>query len=83
MFVFKAAVVGAGTMGAAIAQLAAYQGLHVVLKDIRQDLVDEGLKRVESLMTRHAFKTEVDDEARTFLFPQNARLIPPGVEVRS
>jgi GST-like protein len=40
-------------------------------------------KRVESLMTRHAFKTEVDDEARTFLFPQNARLIPPGVEARS
>ncbi len=44
------AVVGAGTMGAAIAQLAAYQGLKVVLKDIRQDLVDGGLKRVESLM---------------------------------
>jgi 3-hydroxyacyl-CoA dehydrogenase/enoyl-CoA hydratase/3-hydroxybutyryl-CoA epimerase len=37
-------------MGAAIAQLAAYQGLKVVLKDIRQDLVDGGLKRVESLM---------------------------------
>jgi 3-hydroxyacyl-CoA dehydrogenase/enoyl-CoA hydratase/3-hydroxybutyryl-CoA epimerase len=44
------AVVGAGTMGAAIAQLAAYQHLKVVLKDIRQNLVDEGLKRVESLM---------------------------------
>ncbi len=44
------AVVGAGTMGAAIAQLAAFQGLNVVLKDIRQDLVDAGLKRLESLM---------------------------------
>jgi 3-hydroxyacyl-CoA dehydrogenase/enoyl-CoA hydratase/3-hydroxybutyryl-CoA epimerase len=44
------AVVGAGTMGAGIAQLAAYQGLNVVLKDIRQVLVDDGLKRIESLM---------------------------------
>ena len=43
------AVVGAGTMGAAIAQLAAFQGLKVVLKDIRQEFVDAGLKRIESL----------------------------------
>jgi len=31
-------------------------------------------QRAEALQSRHAFKTEVDEEARKFLFPQNARL---------
>lgn len=31
-------------------------------------------QRVEALRNRHAFKTEMDDEARQALFPQNARL---------
>lgn len=31
-------------------------------------------QRAEALKTRHAFKTEVDEEARKMLFPQNARL---------
>ena len=43
MFVFKAAVVGAGTMGGQIAQTIAAAGIPVMLKDIRQDLVDAGL----------------------------------------
>jgi enoyl-CoA hydratase/3-hydroxyacyl-CoA dehydrogenase len=43
MFVFKAAVVGAGTMGGQIAQTIAAAGFPVVLKDINQDLVKAGL----------------------------------------
>jgi enoyl-CoA hydratase/3-hydroxyacyl-CoA dehydrogenase len=43
MFVFKAAVVGAGTMGGQIAQTIAAAGIPVVLKDINQDLVQAGL----------------------------------------
>jgi enoyl-CoA hydratase / 3-hydroxyacyl-CoA dehydrogenase len=43
MFVFKAAVVGAGTMGGQIAQTIAVAGFPVVLKDINQDLVQAGL----------------------------------------
>ena len=31
-------------------------------------------QRAEALKTRHAFKTEMDDEARRSMFPQNARL---------
>ena len=42
-------------------------------------LVDEinarpAAQRAEALKTRHAFKTEMDDDARKALFPQNARL---------
>jgi len=43
VFVFKAAVVGAGTMGGQIAQTIAAAGIPVLLKDINQDLVDQGL----------------------------------------
>lgn len=43
MFVFKAAVVGAGTMGGQIAQAIAAAGFPVVLKDVGDELVQAGL----------------------------------------
>ncbi len=43
MFVFKAAVVGAGTMGGQIAQTIAAAGIPVELKDISEELVQAGL----------------------------------------
>jgi enoyl-CoA hydratase/3-hydroxyacyl-CoA dehydrogenase len=43
VFVFKAAVVGAGTMGGQIAQTIAAAGFPVVLKDINRELVQAGL----------------------------------------
>ncbi len=49
MFVFKAAVVGAGTMGGEIAQVIASAGIPVLLKDIQQELVDLGLKKAEEV----------------------------------
>src|SRR5881227_2197411 len=49
MFVFKAAVVGAGTMGGQIAQTIAASGIPVVLKDIKQELVDAGLNEARNV----------------------------------
>ena len=49
MFVFKAAVVGAGTMGGEIAQVCAAAGVDVVLKDVDQKFVDQGLEKAESV----------------------------------
>jgi enoyl-CoA hydratase / 3-hydroxyacyl-CoA dehydrogenase len=49
MFVFKAAVVGAGTMGGQIAQTIAAAGIPVVLKDINQDLVQAGLDEARNV----------------------------------
>jgi enoyl-CoA hydratase/3-hydroxyacyl-CoA dehydrogenase len=43
MFVFKAGVVGAGTMGGQIAQSIAAAGIPVVLKDVDEALVQAGL----------------------------------------
>jgi 3-hydroxyacyl-CoA dehydrogenase len=49
MFVFKAAVVGAGTMGGEIAQVIAAAGLDVVLKDVDQTVVDQGLEKAKQV----------------------------------
>jgi 3-hydroxyacyl-CoA dehydrogenase len=49
MFVFKAAVVGAGTMGGEIAQVLAAADLPVVLKDVDQKFVDQGLEKARSV----------------------------------
>ena len=49
MFVFKAAVVGAGAMGGEIAQTIASAEIPVVLKDVDQKFVDAGLEKARSL----------------------------------
>src|SRR5688572_13201985 len=55
MFVFKAAVVGAGTMGGEIAQAIAAAEIPVVLKDIDQKFVDQGLDKA-----REVTKSQLD-----------------------
>jgi 3-hydroxyacyl-CoA dehydrogenase len=49
MYVFKAAVVGAGTMGGEIAQVIASAGIPVVLKDVEQKFVDTGLNKAREV----------------------------------
>jgi enoyl-CoA hydratase / 3-hydroxyacyl-CoA dehydrogenase len=49
MFVFKAAVVGAGTMGGQIAQTIAASGTPVVLKDVKDELVQAGLDEARNV----------------------------------
>ena len=49
MFVFKAAVVGAGTMGGQIAQTIAAAGVPVILKDIDERLVQAGIDEAQNV----------------------------------
>jgi len=49
MYVFKAAVVGAGTMGGEIAQVIATSGVPVLLKDVKQEFVDTGLTKAREV----------------------------------
>jgi 3-hydroxyacyl-CoA dehydrogenase len=49
MFVFKAAVVGAGTMGGEIAQVLASADVDVVLKDVEQKFIDQGLEKAKQV----------------------------------
>jgi len=56
MYIFKAAVVGAGTMGGEIAQVISYSGLPVVLKDIDQGMLDKGMASARSIYQRRVDK---------------------------
>jgi 3-hydroxyacyl-CoA dehydrogenase/enoyl-CoA hydratase/3-hydroxybutyryl-CoA epimerase len=52
MYIFKAGVVGAGFMGAEIAQVITYAGLPVVLKDIDQEMLDKGMEALREIYQR-------------------------------
>jgi 3-hydroxyacyl-CoA dehydrogenase len=66
MFVFKAAVVGAGVMGGEIAQVIASADIPVVLKDVDQKFVDAGLHKArevtEAQVARLAEKGKLTSE---------------------
>jgi len=72
MFVSRAAVVGAGTMGGEIAQVVAAAGVPVLLKDVDQRFVDQGLAKAEQV-TRAQLSREV----------QKGRLTEEQAEVRA
>jgi enoyl-CoA hydratase / 3-hydroxyacyl-CoA dehydrogenase len=56
MFVFKAAVVGAGVMGGEIAQVIAAADIPVILKDVDQRFVDTGLEKAREVAGGQAAK---------------------------
>jgi 3-hydroxyacyl-CoA dehydrogenase len=56
MFVFKAAVVGAGVMGGEIAQVIASADVPVLLKDVDQRFVDAGLEKAREVTQRQVAK---------------------------
>ena len=64
MFVFKAAVVGAGTMGGEIAQTIANADIPVVLKDVEQKFVDQGLEKARSLWQGRVDSGKMDESER-------------------
>src|SRR6476659_5628800 len=72
MFVFKAAVLGAGTMGGEIAQVIASADIPVVMKDVKQELVDAGLEKARevtqgqlaSLVAKEKISSEQADARR-------------------
>ncbi len=55
MYIFKAAVIGGGAMGAGIAQVISFSGLPVVLKDVDQKFLDRGIEQI-----RKIYQTRVD-----------------------
>lgn len=58
----KVCVIGAGTMGAGIAQAFASKGFNVVLRDIQQEFVDRGLGIIEKNLGRLVSKDKISQE---------------------
>jgi 3-hydroxyacyl-CoA dehydrogenase len=62
VYVFKAAVLGAGTMGAEIAQVISQAGVPVVLKDVRQEALEAGLRRIRAIYRRRVERGRLSEE---------------------
>lgn len=58
-------VIGSGTMGSGIAQVAARSGLNVVLCDVSNELLDRGIATIEKGLQREVDKSRLTAEART------------------
>ena len=52
MYIYKAAVIGAGAMGAEIAQVISFSGIPVLLKDVDQARVNKGLESLRKIYQR-------------------------------
>nr|WP_259372369.1 3-hydroxyacyl-CoA dehydrogenase NAD-binding domain-containing protein [Salinarchaeum sp. IM2453] len=54
-------VVGAGTMGSGIAQVAASSGYNVVMRDIEQELIEEGFSNINQNLQRFVEKDQLSE----------------------
>lgn len=60
----KVMVLGAGTMGAGIVQTAAQAGFDVVVRDIKQEFVDKGIKGIEKGLEKMVSKGKMEAEKK-------------------
>src|SRR4026209_2481376 len=61
----RIAVLGAGTMGAGIAQLAAQSGSNVLLYDVKEEFTRRGVDAIESSLQRHVERGKLSEEERS------------------
>ncbi len=62
MYIYKAAVVGAGKMGAEIAQVISYAGIPVVIKDINDEVVKKGIETARKIYKGRVDKGKMSPE---------------------
>jgi len=56
------AVLGAGTMGHGIAQVAAMSGYNVIMRDIKQEFLDAGLDRIKKSLSKFVKKGKITQD---------------------
>lgn len=60
MEIKKFGVIGAGTMGNGIAQVAALIGCDVVMRDVKDEFVDRGMKSIDRFLSKSVEKGKMD-----------------------
>ena len=61
----KVLIIGAGQMGAGIAQVMAQSGLQVVLRDIKEEYAQKGLNGIEKNLDKSVAKGKLSNEEKT------------------
>ncbi len=67
MEIKKIGVIGAGTMGTGIAQVAASTNYQVILHDISQDIIDRSLKIMDKSLTKLIEKGKIEEDKNKIL----------------
>jgi 3-hydroxybutyryl-CoA dehydrogenase len=67
MGIKKIGVIGAGTMGTGIAQVAATKGFHVLLHDVEEDYLQKSLSRLDKSLTKLIDKGKIEGDKKTIL----------------
>ena len=62
MYIYKAAVVGGGTMGAEIAQTISFSGIPVILKDVDDARVQRGVQTIRGIYQRRVDRGKMTPE---------------------
>lgn len=65
MWFGRTAVVGAGIMGHGIAEVLAYCGFNVILKDIDEKLVDDGIRKIDVILQKRVDKGKMTPEQKS------------------
>lgn len=65
MTIKKIGIIGAGTMGHGIALVSAQAGFNVIIQDIKQEYVDNGVKKIEKFLTKSVEKGKMTQEQTT------------------
>lgn len=64
MEIKKIGVVGAGTMGSGIAQVASQIGCQVVMRDVEERFVEKGMKAIDSFLSKSVEKGKLSQEQK-------------------
>jgi 3-hydroxybutyryl-CoA dehydrogenase len=67
MDIKRIGIVGSGTMGGGIAQVAATKGFEVVLNDIGEDYLERAVKKIDKSLTKLAEKAKIEGDRETIL----------------
>jgi len=67
MDIKRIGIVGSGTMGGGIAQVAATNGFEIVLNDIGEDYLERAVKKIDKSLTKLAEKGKIEGDRETIL----------------
>lgn len=67
MDIKKIGIIGAGTMGTGITQVAATSGFEVILNDVGEDYIQRSLKIIEKSLTKLIEKDKIKEEKKAIL----------------
>lgn len=64
MWFGKTAVIGAGIMGHGITEVLAYCGFNVILKDVDQKFVDDGIEKIDAILQKRVDKGKMTPDQK-------------------